>query len=76
MGEIIPGSMEDKLPLQAADILCWHQQRNPGGTEDPEDNKRLVRLLADTDGYPHRWEQDELASLIDLLIQQEGVVSG
>jgi hypothetical protein len=27
MGELIPGSMEDTLPLQSADLLCWHFQR-------------------------------------------------
>jgi hypothetical protein len=73
MGDIIPASMDDRLPLQAADVLCWHQQKSIAGTEEKEDNKRLIGLLGDTDGFPHRWEREDLAALMGLLIQQEGV---
>ncbi len=27
MGEVLPGDPIDRLPLQAADLICWHQQR-------------------------------------------------
>jgi hypothetical protein len=28
MGDIIPASMDKRMPLQAADMLCWHLQRH------------------------------------------------
>ena len=27
VGDLIPASMQERLPLQAADLLCWHLQR-------------------------------------------------
>lgn len=36
MGEVIPSEMEERLPLQAADVLCWHHQRDLAGTADSQ----------------------------------------
>jgi hypothetical protein len=33
-GDILPLSMEDHMPLQAADVLCWHLQRSLAETKD------------------------------------------
>lgn len=43
MGELIPGGKE-RVPLQAADVACWHIQRQDQGTLDPIDYKRLDRI--------------------------------
>jgi hypothetical protein len=32
LGDLIPASPELQLPLQSADLLCWHLQRYYGGT--------------------------------------------
>lgn len=41
VGDIVPLSMEEHLPLQAADLLCWHLQRTYAATFDDEDLENL-----------------------------------
>jgi hypothetical protein len=36
VGDIVPLSMEEHLPLQAADVLCWFLQRTYAGMKDAE----------------------------------------
>jgi hypothetical protein len=46
-GEVVPLDMRNHMPLQAADLLCWHLQRvyATGGNEnDPEFNKNAALL--------------------------------
>jgi hypothetical protein len=49
MGELIPGDKK-RIPLQAADLLCWHTQRcmanakNPSITFSDTDRERLSKL--------------------------------
>lgn len=49
IGELMPGDKK-KIPLQAADLLCWHTQRLAASTRNPKtifsevDNKRLTKL--------------------------------
>jgi hypothetical protein len=40
MGDVVPLSMEDNMPLQAADVLCWHLQRAYAGkiTDEIKEN--------------------------------------
>jgi hypothetical protein len=46
MGDIIPISMEDHPPLQAADVVCWHLNRAYAGTleNDEIDTTNTKRL--------------------------------
>ena len=49
VGELMPGG-KDRIPLQAADVLCWHmgRARNPKTMDD--DDIRRHNSLADIDG--------------------------
>ena len=60
IGELIPATMEERLPLQAADLLCWHIQRYYANTMDAVDQRRLAVLMHDLDGYPHTWERKDI----------------
>jgi hypothetical protein len=68
MGEIIPASMEERLPLQSADFLCWHQQRLYAGTSHPVDDERLTVLKNSADGYVQRWGPKELLSVAERMM--------
>ena len=44
VGELIPGGKE-RVPLQAADVLCWHSARSQQvGTMDAADKRRYAKL--------------------------------
>jgi hypothetical protein len=62
VGDLIPASMEDLLPLQAADVLCWHLQRYYAekGYRDRTIENRGWYLLKERDGHLHTWERSEL----------------
>jgi hypothetical protein len=66
IGDVIPGDMETRLPLQAADVLCWHRQRKLSGKADTVDLKRL-RLLYGRAAKPdeHKWTTKQLAGIVD-----------
>ena len=55
MGEVIPSEMEERLPLQAADVLCWHHQRDLAG-------------LGQTPPLPTRWQRDQLEQIADSMM--------
>jgi hypothetical protein len=63
VGDLIPASMEFQLPLQSADLLCWHLQKYLARTMDAVDRRRLDRLLYETSGYPDFQERSELEAL-------------
>jgi Protein of unknown function (DUF3800) len=62
VGDLIPASMENVLPLQAADVLCWHLQRYYAdkGYRDRTMENRGWYLLKERDGHLHTWERSEL----------------
>jgi hypothetical protein len=63
VGDLIPVSMEEFLPLQAADVLCWHLQRyyaEKGRYRDRAIENRGWYLLKERDGYQHTWERSEI----------------
>jgi len=70
VGELIPGTPEDRLPLQAADLLCWHMQRHFAKTLDNEDQRRLNILTTDLHGEPHAWTQENLERFTENLFKR------
>jgi hypothetical protein len=53
VGDVIPASMEDRNPLQAADALAWHERRFvEKGTRD----RNYFRFLKGT-SYIHEWKK-------------------
>jgi hypothetical protein len=70
VGELIPATMETRLPLQAADIVLWHMQRFYANTMDTTDERRLNVLMKDTDGIPHEWKRSDLERFTDSLFKR------
>ncbi len=67
VGDLIPASMEERNPLQAADALAWHERRFvENGTED----KNLFRLSKSWSHgtHVHEWKKEELADFIGGLL--------
>ena len=58
MGAIIPGDSVDTPPLQAADVICWHQRKVRAGTLSDTDRRHVSQL--NTYGIPHQWELSDL----------------
>ena len=76
VGNLTPASMEESLPLQAADVLCWHLQRYYSKTMDRLDERRLAMLANDTDGYVHSWEVRDLEQLAERLLARVSEKAG
>lgn len=64
-GDVIPASMEEELPLQAADALCWHLQCYYRGGYSRIEENRMWYLLKERDGDLHEWTTDELKHVAD-----------
>ena len=64
VGEVIPASMEERNPLQAADALAWHERRFvENGTRD----RNFFRLLKGN-LYIHEYKKEELEEFINGLL--------
>jgi len=46
-GDFVPLNMENHMPLQAADVFCWHLQRaiNMSKQEEPETMRNTIAIL-------------------------------
>lgn len=60
LGELIPGGKE-RVPLQIADVLCWHVRRRHAGMLDRTDGRRYA-VLAKKLGWRHQWTRPEITS--------------
>jgi hypothetical protein len=69
VGDLIPGRQESRVPLQAADLFCWHLQRHYQQTAEEEDNRNLLRLV-DTAGLNVQYEAKERAQLAQAFIEK------
>jgi hypothetical protein len=66
VGDLFPGDMTRMLPLQAADLVCWHCQRFLSGKADSADRMRLDKL--GKNGYRHEYSRSDLEDMgVDLL---------
>jgi Protein of unknown function (DUF3800) len=63
VGDLIPASMEDHLPLQAADVLCWHMQRYYTNNFDRGIENRMWSLLKERGGHLHEWDRSDLEEM-------------
>jgi hypothetical protein len=72
VGELIPGDKK-RIPLQAADLLCWHTQRlaasarNPAITFSDVDSQRLSKLARI--GMGQTWPREMMEELCDGLFE-------
>jgi hypothetical protein len=69
IGELKPATMEERIPLQAADLLLWHMQRHYAKTLDQVDQRRLGILVEDLKGNPHEWTRSELGQMTSRLFE-------
>jgi len=60
IGNIRIGKMDTEVPLQAADVLCWHIQRYFSGVFDRTLEDRMWYLLKERTGVMHYWKREEL----------------
>jgi hypothetical protein len=67
VGHLIPGDMQDHLPLQAADLICWHMQRYFAKTMTRTDESRLW-YLGETSGILHEITRTDLEYLADRFV--------
>lgn len=63
LGDLRPGSMEEEIPLQTADVLSWHLQRYYRGGFDRTIENRIWYLMKERDGHKHDWERTDLEGL-------------
>jgi hypothetical protein len=61
IGDIIPAG-KDRVPLQAADVLCWHTNRSREGTLDTEGARRYA-VLGNREGARFTYEAEHLNEL-------------
>jgi hypothetical protein len=62
LGEFIPGG-KDRVPLQAADYLCWHSQRAEAGTLSDVRDLRRWNTIAQRQGFDLTLDTDLLTDL-------------
>jgi hypothetical protein len=62
MGDMIPGEMEKELPLQAADLLCWHMQRYFANKMNCVNESRLW-YLGESSGICHQFTCKDLQEI-------------
>lgn len=68
MGDLIPGGKE-RIPLQAADVLCWHTQRAELRSFTGVDGERY-KSIAQRPGIIQRWTNEELEEMAKNLKKQ------
>ncbi len=61
VGEIIPGG-KDRVPLQAADVLCWHSARSKSRDMDRASASRYVSI-AHNPGFLHEITNGDMKQL-------------
>jgi hypothetical protein len=61
-GSIIPAENTERVPLQAADVLCWHLQRVEAGEPGCLDSRRHGKLTSLV-GTRHEWSNADFEKL-------------
>lgn len=61
VGKLIPGS-KDRLPLQVADVFCWHAYKRECGTLTEIDGRRYEKFCS-RGGQRQEWEDGMIAKL-------------
>lgn len=71
VGDLIPGDMERTLPLQFADVSCWHMQRYFAKTMERVDESRLW-YLGEKNGRLQEITREELEDIGRRLVSATG----
>jgi hypothetical protein len=68
VGNLSIGDMEECIPLQFPDVLCWHMQRYFAKTMNRTDENRLW-YLGETPGHLHENEPEDLERIAKGLLE-------
>ncbi len=60
LGECVSADPEKEIPLQAADLICWHLQCKYRGGFSRADENRMWCLLNSRDVDLHEWTKEVL----------------
>jgi hypothetical protein len=71
IGELISGGKE-VIPLQAADVLCWHTARYMSKTMDADDERRYA-TIAHRKGFRHHLTNDQISQIGNALLPEASV---
>jgi hypothetical protein len=71
VGDVVPLSMEDHKPLQAADVFGWHLQRICSGNVTPEDEFNATAITANAVGLT--FSEKMLEETAESTLRQYGV---
>lgn len=74
VGDLIPGG-KDRIPLQAADVLCWHDARRVAGKLDAGDESRYYKI-AHRWGFRWEWSNGTLTELAKVLGVNDRAIHG
>jgi hypothetical protein len=66
VGQLIPGSKE-MIPLQAADVLCWHTARYRAKAMDANDERRYA-TIAHRRGFQHHLANEQISQIANALL--------
>ena len=69
LGEFEPITMKDCLPLQAADVLCWHFQRYYRSERMERIDETRLALLGESIGHNHDWSREDLEGMATRLFK-------
>jgi hypothetical protein len=69
-GEVLPLDMEHHMPLQAADVLCWHLQRTAKVDEQDSEVRRNMAVLQQKELYAIDVPDSALITLAKNLVRQ------
>jgi hypothetical protein len=66
VGELLPGG-KDRVPLQAADVLCWHSARAQQPETMDKDDIRRYSVIAHREGVRQQISDEQIAQMADAL---------
>ncbi len=66
VGDLIPADPKTRLPLQMADVFCWHRRRH---YQTDEASYNMIRL-AQVRTFTHEWKSDALRDFTEAMIRR------
>ena len=69
VGQLIPAS-KDRVPLQAADVLCWHKRRSMHPETMSASDVRRYWNLARLSGHHHPISKEEVSKIAAALLPE------
>jgi hypothetical protein len=68
VGELLPVTKE-RIPVQAADVLCWHARRIHEGSDITLVDRRRYAVLARLNGRRHQWTGESVTAFAEVAVR-------